>query len=422
MKTSERSFFAVLTALALAASMLVNMTGCGIRVSAADLMEGITPSGDHRPGKISSSDSAAATDFGVKLLKAAAEKGENTLVSPISVIAALAMTMNGAKGQTLSEMEAVLGMTSEELNKFYRDYAAAMPQGVKCRVDLANSLWFRSDGTFTADRDFLQTNADYFGASIYAAPFDGTTLRDVNAWVKGKTKGMIPEILDDINPLSVMYLINALAFEAEWAVIYQETAVSQGKFTLENGSKRTVDFMNSHEHNYLDGGNASGFIKYYAGQKCAFAALLPDEGVSLDEYVASLSGEKLAGILANASSEQVIVSMPKFETEYGVELSGALRSLGMTAAFDMDSADFSGIGKSAFGNIYIGEVIHKTFISVNEKGTRAGAATLIDMRAGAAAPTEEPKRVILDRPFVYMLIDCENNLPFFIGTMYDVGK
>ena len=100
MKTSERSFFAVLTALALAASMLVNMTGCGIRVSAADLMEGITPSGDHRPGKISSSDSAAATDFGVKLLKAAAEKGENTLVSPISVIAALAMTMNGAKQRT----------------------------------------------------------------------------------------------------------------------------------------------------------------------------------------------------------------------------------------------------------------------------------------------------------------------------------
>ena len=147
-------------------------------------------------------------------------------------------------------------------------------------------------------------------------------------------------------------------------------------------------------------------------------ALLPNEGVSVDEYIASLDGESLNALLSNAKHTAVSAKMPKFETEYDVEMSKVLQSMGMIDAFDGNKADFSGLGTSSAGNLRINRVIHKTFISVAEKGTKAGASTVVEV-TDESAPMEI-KSVFLDRPFVYMLVDCENNLPFFIGTMMDV--
>jgi serpin B len=124
--------------------------------------------------------------------------------------------------------------------------------------------------------------------------------------------------------------------------------------------------------------------------------------------------------LQDAQSIEVKTAIPKFESDYSVEMSDILKSMGMTDAFDGGLADFSGLGKSADGNIFISRVIHKTFITVDEKGTKAGAATAVEMET-LSAPMEEPKTVYLDRPFVYMLIDCETNLPIFIGTVTDMG-
>ena len=113
--------------------------------------------------------------------------------------------------------------------------------------------------------------------------------------------------------------------------------------------------------------------------------------------------------------------MPKFETGYSVEMSELLGSMGMTDAFSAESANFKSLGTSSAGNIFINRVLHKTYISVGEKGTRAAAVTIVEPGDGAAMEPEEPKEVYLDRPFVYMLVDCENNIPFFIGTMMDVN-
>ena len=383
-------------------------------------MEGVTPNSVTALTDLSSG-SVDATDFAIRLFKQTNEDGKNTLISPLSVLCALAMTANGAEGETREQMEAVLGMSVEELNLYLYSYINSLPQGEKYKLSVANSIWFTDDDRFTVNQDFLQTNADYYGADIYKTPFDKQTLKDINNWVKNETDNMIPKVLEDIPDAAIMYLINALAFEAEWTEIYEKNQVRDKTFTKEDGTKQDVELMYSTEGKYLEDENATGFVKYYKERKYAFVALLPNEGVTVSEYVNSLDGASLAALLANAESRSVETAIPKFESEYDIEMSSILEAMGMSNAFNVTFADFTGIGDSTEGGIYISKVIHKTYIQVGEKGTKAGAVTAIEMNDGSAGPPDEIKQVYLDRPFVYMLIDCETNTPFFIGTVMDVN-
>ena len=409
----------VIISLLLVCAMAVNLTGCMMEVQAKDLMEGITPNNVTALDNLSSQN-ADVTDFAIRLFKASEESGKNTLISPLSVLCALAMTANGAEEETLQQMEEVLGMTNEDLNLYLYSYMKNLPQGDKYKLSLANSIWFTEDERFTVNQDFLQTNADYYGADIYKAPFNEQTKKDINNWVKQNTDEMIPEILDRVPVDAIMYLVNALAFEAEWSAIYEKNQVREGVFTKEDNTKQNVDFMYGSEGTYLEDEKAAGFMKYYKGGKYALVAMLPDEGVSISDYIASLTGESVNALLTNPQHTTVYTAIPKFETEYSVEMSAILKDMVMPKAFDPNNAEFEGLGTSSAGNIFISRVLHKTFISVGEKGTKAGAATVVEMADGAAAEPQEPKEVYLDRPFVYMLIDCENNIPFFIGTMMDV--
>ena len=397
-------------------TVILNFVGCGMKVSAENLMEGIEAREIKDTGSLKDPEKAA--DFAVRLFKAANEEDKNTLISPLSVLAALAMTANGAKENTLSEMESTLGMSVGELNNFFFNYMKALSGDKNNTLALANSIWFKNDQSFRVERDFLQTNADYYGADIYKAPFDKTTLDDINNWVNTKTDKMIPKLLDEIPGNAVMYLINALAFDAEWETPYNENQVNEGTFILENGETRKVDFMYGDESAYIDDGKATGFIKYYSGGKYAFAALLPNEGISLSDYINTLDGDSLYGMLSDPEYTSVKTSLPKFDTKYETELSKVLIGMGIKDAFDERKADFSGLGTSDDGNICISRVIHKTTVSVNEKGTKAGAATAVEMVTKGAMPA---KSVYLDRPFIYMLIDTETNLPFFIGSITDIN-
>ena len=365
--------------------------------------------------------SYAACDFALRLFRASGQEGENTLVSPLSVMCALAMTANGAEDETRTQMEGVLGMKAEELNAFLSAYLDTLPEGEKYKLRLANSVWFTDDGRFSVNGQFLETVDEYYGADVYSAPFNDETCRRINGWVNESTDGMIPEILDRIPEDAVMYLINALAFDAEWADKYSKDQVLDGIFTAADGSKQTAEFLHGTEHSYLEDEGAVGFIKPYSGGKYAFVALLPKEGASVSDYIASLDGERLSVLLSSPQSKTVHTSMPKLELEYSAEMAEILSAMGMPRAFDFNSAQFAGLGTSTQGNIYINRVLHKTYISVGEQGTRAGAATLIQA-ADSAAPTEKPKEVDLDRPFVFMLIDCENGLPFFIGTVNSLAE
>lgn len=399
--------------------LAITLTACANN-NAPSLSDGVTPRGNIESADVNEAGDVLA-DFGVRLFRESFTEDKNTLVSPLSVLCALSMTANGAEENTLAQMESVLGMDIASLNAYLKVYKDALPQDEKNKLSVANSIWFTDDARFTVNEDFLQTNADYYGANIYKAPFNSGTCKDINNWVKEKTDGMIKDILDEIPTDAVMYLVNALAFDAEWQETYEKHQVRDAVFTKEDGTTQTADMMYSSEHTYLEGENFTGFIKYYVRSKYAFAAMLPGENVSVSELVSSLNGEMLYDILSNPTSTAVNAGLPKFEFEFDTELSATLSGMGMPDAFDDNLADFSGLGSSSRGNIFINRVFHKTYIEVGEKGTRAGAATVVEMNDCAAAEViGKPKEVILDRPFVFMLIDTETNLPFFIGSVMDI--
>ena len=410
-----------LIALLLVFAMALGMTACS-QVSANDLMKDVPAKAvDVLPDM--DAGAAAAADFGVRLFKTSMEEGKNTLISPLSVLYALAMTANGADGETLAQMEQMLGMDVDKLNSYMLAYLDLLPESKDYKMSLANSIWFKDDSNFAVEQSFLQTNADYYGAGAYKAAFDEDTRNDINNWVKEHTDGMIPEIIDEIPDEAIMYLVNALAFDAKWADEYEEHQIREGRFTMEDGTRQDIDMMHSEEYTYLEDDLATGFIKYYKDRKYAFVAMLPNEGVTVSQYVDSLTGEHLRELMNNPQDLTVFASIPKFETEYDIEMSEVLQEMGMTDAFDWRVADFSRLGTYNVDgmNICINRVLHKTFISVSEQGTRAGAATAVEMVAEGAMEIVEFKEVVLDRPFVYMLIDCETNLPFFIGTMMNVN-
>lgn len=410
--------------LLLVFAMIFSFAGCAVEVQAADLMKGI--SSQKVSGKAADDRFIGSqAELAVKLFKACVDesKNDNVLISPLSIQLALAMTANGADGQTKEEMEKLLGgdIPLEELNEYLYTYINSLPSTEKYKLELANSVWFRDDADrLTVEKDFLQTNADYYGAQAYKEPFDQQTVKDINSWVNEHTDGMIEKIIDEITPDEVLHLINAIAFDAQWETPYEKHSVNDGIFNALSGDERKVKMMYSNEHKYIDDGDATGFIKDYRDGKYAFAALLPNEGVDLYNYIASLTGEGLKKALDNAEAEPVDVLIPKFSYDYSLLMNDVLAELGMPTAFDVGNADFYKMATSSVGNIFIDCVLHKTFISVDEKGTKAAAITDITMTDKAALPLE--REVILDRPFVYMIIDNSTNLPIFIGTVTDIQE
>lgn len=411
-----------LLSILLVCSIVLNLTGCATKVQAADLMEGVqanTVTGKAADDAFAQSQMRLAVElFQSSVLES---KDENVLISPLSIQLALAMTANGAEGNTKAEMEALLGgeISLEDLNEYLYSYVNNLSSAEKYKLQIANSIWFRDDeGRLQVEKDFLQKNADYYGAQAYKAAFDDQTLKDINNWVKDHTDGMIDSILDQIDEDAVMYLINALVFDAEWQHVYDKSDVYKGKFTNIGGTEKQVDMMHSEETVYLQDENATGFMKPYSGSKYNFAVLLPNEGVDIYEYIAGLTGEELMETLSTPQLGMVMATLPKFSYEYELTMNDVLKELGMPSAFSGSTADFSKMAHSSRGNIYIGEVLHKTFISVDELGTKAGAVTKVQMNDECAVMSEWV--VTLNRPFIYMIIDNDTNLPVFIGTVMDV--
>lgn len=355
--------------------------------------------------------------FSLALFQQAAKEseGENLLISPLSVLPALAMTANGAEGQTREEMLQVLGGYSmENLNGYLYKYL----HGFGDEVKLANSIWLRDAEALTVHEDFLQTNVDCYDASIFKAPFDETTLKEINSWVEEHTDGMIGEIIDEIRATTMLYLINALAFEAEWQTPYTKSDIRTNNFYARDGSVQDAEMMYSNEHYYIEDEKGTGFVKDYAGGDYRFAVLLPNEGIDVYEYAAGLTAEGLRHTLGSIQSVSVEAAMPKFSYEYEILLNGALAGMGMPTAFSVSEADFSAMAEYEYGDLYISEVRHKTFIAVDERGTKAGAVTSV---AVDEAFSSAGKKVRLDRPFVYMIIDEQHNLPLFMGILASVN-
>ena len=361
-------------------------------------------------------ENARVADFGARLLRETMEESKNTLISPMSVLSALSMTANGAEGETLTQMETVLGQSKDALNAWYKydtdksgDY-----------LHLANAIFIKDDPELTVKESFIKAVEKWYETDIVVTDFNEHALNSINQYVEDNTNGMVKNILDKIPDDAVMYLINALAFEARWASPYNEYSVQENVFTTEDGREQPVELMYSEEQGaYVENNLYTGFFKNYEGGRYAFAALLPREGVTVSEVAETLSGEVLAGLTDSRWDGKVLTGLPKFQTEFDTEMSDVLKTMDMTDAFDSNKADFSSLATYSGGNIFLNRVIHKTFISVGEQGTRAGAATVIEAAAEAAMEPEEIKEVILNRPFLYMILDTETNIPIFMGTFMD---
>lgn len=410
---------AMLTACAV---LLAGFGGSGTvsTAYAKDLTRVVTPVKVQKV-KISDDFIKSSADFSINIFKKSITENKNSLISPLSIYLALAMTANGADGSTLNEFQNVLGkysLTMDDINRYSYSLSSSFKDGISGNLNIANSIWYRQADSLKVNKSFLQTDADYYGASAYSSDFNSNeTVNDINNWVKSNTGKHIDKIVDKIDPDTMMYLINTLYFENEWQNKYTSDAVKDGTFTLDKGIAVTTKFMYSKESSYIEDSMAKGFVKPYMGGKFSFVALLPNRGVDVDSYAASLTGDKFISLIKNNSYTAVTAGLPKFVSEYSKDLVEPLKSMGLVKCFNESTADFRRMGSSSSKNLYIGDILQKTFIQVDELGTKAGAVTSVQVTF-TSAPLKTVN-LVLDRPFVYAIIDNKTNLPLFIGTMHD---
>lgn len=355
----------------------------------------------------------AQVDFAVNLFKknVSVDKNKNVLISPLSATLALAMAFNGADGETKKEFERLMGnITVEQLNEYLYSYINNLDAS-EIKLNIANSIWIKNG--FNVKEDFLKANKNYYNSEVFGADFNSDTVNDINKWASDNTDDMINKLLsdDDITKDTVMCLINALLFDADWENQYSHTDATQ-TFTNINGEKKTVQTLKCSAYTYYDNEKATGFKKNYANNNFSFVALLPDGNIN--DYVSNLNGKELLETLNNPQEVTANTQMPEFTYECNYDMINLLSPLGVVSAFDESKADFSKISN----DLYISKSIQKTKISVNEVGTKAAAVSTTFMTKGFMSDREY--EVVLDRPFIYMIVDNRTNLPIFIGAVMDI--
>lgn len=393
---------------------------------AADLMADVKAEG--WPAEAEAPDELAIEQlnrFSEQLLRQALKHEGNKMISPASIYLALAMTLQGADGTTAEAMKGVLAssdVTLDELNRTARSlmtYWSSNDNGAQ--LSLANSIWF--DQAFVPEKAFLQTNADYYAAEARRLDFkDAETIEIINKWVSDATKEKITEIIDEIDPSVIMYLINAVYFKADWAQQFKKTDTYERMFNSPEGEK-SVDFMHR-LGSILDisADGASGVALPYQDEDYMFFALMPeDASITAENWLqAQPEGTTFASIyekINTADELQINLALPRFEATYEDSLKDDLSLLGMEIAFAPGEADFSKMQEIGGKDIFIGDVKHKTFIRVDEKGTEAAAVTAVEMRVTSMPMFD--KEITFDRPFIYGIMHMPTGVPLFTGIMED---
>ena len=349
-------------------------------------------------------DADQLADVSLRLFRAMEKPGENIVASPLSIIYALAMLNNGATGETKAQLESLFECDAEALTAALAAYAKTLPnrygEGV---VRLADAMWVRKGEPIAPE--FIRLNRDQLGAEVFERDFGPAALQELNAWVSKQTDGMIPSILSELPPEAILVLLNALLFKCNWLEGYTDTA--QKPFRAANGETKSVDMLRSTETVYLHDDSAVGFLKPFEGHY-AFAVVVPNEGVTPAAYLAGLDGASLRSLLRGEKYDAVYTFMPKFKQTFESNLMSVFPKVGLT-----NLKNLGGISPGAF----VSDAIHKAVIDVNEDGVSAAAVTAIVV-GKTAVPTQPQKiaTVIADRPYIYMIVDTNTNLPLFIGV------
>jgi serpin B len=356
--------------------------------------------------------------FGHKLFKAivADSPEENIFISPLSISMALGMTYNGANGTTREAMHSTLefgDLSLQEINESYQSLIELLINlDPKVIFKIANSIWYQQG--FSVLPDFIQLNMNYFNAAVEELDFSQDNAADImNAWVNEHTKGKISEIVDKpIDPLTVMFLINAIYFKGTWQYEFDPDNTHDTYFIKSDQTTINCDMMLQ-----------EGTFSYYANDqiqiidlpygKAGFSmtVILP-QSLGAEAIIQNLDNPVLNDWLASLSAQEVKLFLPKFKISYKAKLNDILSALGMGIAFDPNNADFTQI--NANGNLFISKVVHKTFVDVNEEGTEAAAATSVEIGL-----TAHPDKIIMrvDHPFVFMIRENVSGTILFIGKI-----
>ena len=340
---------------------------------------------------------------------------DNLMISPLSTSYALGMTLNGAAGTTRDAFRSVLhfeDLTDQEVNESYQDLMAQLVTlDEQVQFSIANSIWYRLG--YQVLQPFIDTNKEYFDAAVEELDFSDPGAKDIiNGWIEEKTNDKIKDMLDYIPTNAVMYLINAIYFNATWKYQFDPEDTFTDDFHLEGGGTHQADFMQIEGSFSYTGQEKFRAVELpYGDSAFSMVVLLPNAEVDIDELVADLSAENWDAWMNSSYPANVVVELPKFKYGYKQLLNDPLTSLGLGIAFT-DGADFSNITPG--GGIYISRVIHQTFIDVNEEGTEAAAATIVEMIESSG-----PATFRADRPFLYMIKENSTGALLFMGK---VGK
>ncbi|MBP5417724.1 MAG: serpin family protein [Clostridiales bacterium] len=362
----------------------------------------------------------AYSKFIFEMMKLCAQdaRGENVLISPDSVLFALNMTAAGANGNTLNQMMNTMVPGADEATAF--SFAVHHMNSLRNdSLKLANSVWINQSKADSVYEDFLKCVREDFGAEVGTLEFGPGAVETINKWVEEQTEDRIHELIQELTNNDLMVLVNAIAFDGKWKTSYAEDSVYEGFFHNGKGEEQKVMFLSGEESTYLSIGKASGFLKDYDDGKFTFMTILPkDENEDINEFIANLTPEEYWEFWnSQDDSMEVYTIMPEFKSEYEIHLPAILQEMGMTDAFSEMTADFSNMTKK---NVYISDVIHKTYIEVDRKGTKAAASTAVIMTEKCIAEPDPARYVTCDRPYAYAIVDKDTGLPVFLGTVENV--
>lgn len=400
-----------------AALMIITLAGC----SSASISGKVY---DYNSEKTDKTLVQGNTEFAFDIFKELNrdDKDKSIFISPLSISAALSMTYQGAGGATREAMAEALnykGLDIKTLNSSYKNLLDYLKQAdSKIELNINNSIWMRKGEKIK--EDFLKVNKNIFNAHISELDFSKKDAADeINKWIDNSTKGKIKDMVESPIPDDVfMYLINAIYFKGMWAEQFDKKNTFNTEFKSGGAENVQIDMMS--RTGSVEYGEGDGFKAVrlpYGNGKTAMYCILPEDTLSIDKFIESMNSNKWSEIRSSITMKKdVIIQIPRFKIEYGIkDLKSSLSSLGMEVAFS-DSADFSGIRDNAA----ISSVLHKAVIEVNEEGSEAAAATVVEVRLTSAII--DPPSFIADRPFLFVIADDASETILFMGKLYDINS
>lgn len=334
-------------------------------------------------------------------------EGDNVVLSPFSILMLLLLAAESTGGTTRDEIVKVLGpkMSYDRFCEMMREINDAITKDPVLKN--ANAACVKPELGVTIHHTYIKSIKKHLSAELFASD---DIISAINSWVKEKTNGMIPEIADASMENALAFLINAVAFEAEWQEPYRDYNIQEGVFNNADGSKSLVPMLNSEEERYIKTQSLTGFVKPYKGGGFSFIALLPKRrgNAALVETLKDISFTKL---YAKSVPKTVLVTMPEYKCDFGSDLTSLFKEMGVAEVFSAH-ADFSPMSDEW---LKIDQILHKAHIEVDREGTKAAAATAAMVATGCFMPPSIPE-VILDRPFIYAIMHDETQLPVFVGT------